>query len=135
MTDVTGTAANDTLGGTNDDDTLNGLLGADKMAGGDGNDTYFVDQTGDVVTELKNKGLSDGIVSAISMTLGVDVENLELVGGALNGTGNALDNVLLGNSFANNLDGGAGHDQPAGNGSDTLLQFDKDGGGDGHVTE
>ena len=63
MADITGTAANDVLVGTNDDDTLNGLLGADKMAGGDGNDTYFVDQAGDVVTELNDKGLYDRVVT------------------------------------------------------------------------
>ncbi|HJT13311.1 MAG TPA: calcium-binding protein, partial [Dongiaceae bacterium] len=122
MADVTGTAANDVLAGTNNDDTLNGLLGADKMAGGDGNDHYFVDQTGDVVTELKDKGSLDWIASAISTTLAANVEALELVGGALNGTGNALDNFVIGNSFANKLDGGAGSDELIGGlGDDTLT--------------
>jgi len=32
-------------------DTLDGGAGADKLTGGTGNDTYIVDNTGDVVTE------------------------------------------------------------------------------------
>src|SRR5688572_3827804 len=127
MADVTGTAANDVLVGTNDDDRLNGLLGADKMAGGDGNDHYLVDQAGDVVTELNDKGSLDWIASAISTTLAANAEVLELVGGALNGTGNALNNSLIGNSFGNTLNGGDGHDLLAGGGgNDTLI------GGNGH---
>src|SRR5688500_16230545 len=90
MTVVTGTAANDVLVGTNNDDVLNGLTGADKMSGGAGNDIYFVDQAGDVVTELANKGTEDWIVSTISTILAANVEHLELVGGALNGTGDGL---------------------------------------------
>ena len=59
MAVVTGTAANDVLAGTSKDDTLDGLTGIDTMAGGNGNDIYFVDQAGDVVTELANRGLQD----------------------------------------------------------------------------
>src|SRR5688572_16748964 len=127
MADITGTAANDVLVGTNDDDALNGLIGADKMAGGDGNDIYFVDQVGDVVTELTDKGFIDRVVTTVSTTLAANVEFLELVGGALSGTGNGQENVLLGNSFDNTLDGGDGRDLLSGGlGNDTLI------GGKGH---
>ena len=45
-------------------------------------------------------------------TLGANVENLTLTGGAgnINGTGNGLANILTGNSGNNLLDGGAGAD-------------------------
>ena len=106
-----GTGGNDVLTGGNDNDALDGLAGADTMIGGAGNDTYFVDQAGDVVTELLDKGTQDTIVSSITLAaLSANVENLELVGGAVNGTGNTLDNDIIGNSLANTLDGGKGDD-------------------------
>ena len=131
MAIVTGTATNDTLVGTANDDTLNGLTGADKMSGGDGNDRYFIDQAGDVVTELKNKGDEDYIASAISLVMPANVEFLELVGGALNGTGNSDRNFLIGNFFNNQLNGADGDDQMIGqDGDDTLIG----GKGSDHLT-
>src|SRR5262245_63844896 len=47
----------------------------------------------------------------ITYTLTTNVENLALVGTArIDGTGNALDNTIVGNSAANALHGGAGND-------------------------
>ena len=49
----------------------------------------------------------DTIVASLSWTLGANIENLTLAGSsAINGTGNALANTLVGNSAANVLDGG-----------------------------
>ena len=46
--------------------------------------------------------------ATVSFTLGADVENLILTGGAaINGTGNDLANTLTGNAGANMLDGGS----------------------------
>jgi len=60
-------------------------------------------------------------MSSVTYTLGVELENLTLVGAALNGTGNAVANVLTGNAGNNTLNGGAGNDTlNGGAGNDTL---------------
>jgi len=60
--------------------------------------------------ELANEG-TDTVLSAVTLTLGNNVENLTLTGTtAINGTGNTLNNVLRGNSGANVLAGAAGDD-------------------------
>ena len=114
--EVVGTAAADTLLGTAfqdviyagaGNDSLDGLAGADYMEGGAGNDTYAVDNIGDVVVEAAAGG-TDTVSSAITYTLGANVENLTLAGvAAINGTGNALANVLIANTAVNTLTGGA----------------------------
>lgn len=77
---------NDSIAGLAGNDTLIGGLGADSLTGGAGDDTYVVDNAGDVVTESLNEGL-DTVQSAISYTLGTNVENLTLTGSnALDGT-------------------------------------------------
>ena len=80
------------------------------MIGGAGNDTYYVDNVSDVVTELAAQG-TDIVCSNVTYTLSANVENLTLTGSqAINGTGNALDNILIGNDANNTLIGGAGDD-------------------------
>ena len=102
-------AANGLNGGTGHD-TLNGAAGADTMVGGTGNDVLVVDNPGDIVSELAGGG-TDRVESSRSYTLGSYVENLALtVTGAINGTGNALNNIILGNGVANVLKGLAGSD-------------------------
>jgi Ca2+-binding RTX toxin-like protein len=118
-----GSGANVLTGGAGDD-TLNGLAGNDTMVGGTGNDTYIVDVTTDVITEAANEGI-DTVQSAITFSLAniANVENLTLTATtAINGTGNALNNVLTGGSGANNLTGGAGDDTLNGlAGNDTMV--------------
>ncbi|MBK6632655.1 MAG: putative Ig domain-containing protein, partial [Betaproteobacteria bacterium] len=106
----TGTSGNDTLTGMSGDDTLDGGAGSDTMRGGKGNDIYIVGSTGDKVFENAGEG-SDEIRSSVTFTLSANVENLILTGtSAINGTGNDLDNVLIGNSAKNTLKGGLGND-------------------------
>ena len=96
------------------------------MFGGTGNDTYVVDNAGDVVNETGGDG-TDTVQSSVSFSLADPVhaiggiENLTLTGtAAINATGNALDNVLIGNSGNNVLIGGAGADTlDGGGGTDT----------------
>ncbi len=84
---------------------MDGGVGNDTMIGGTGNDTYYVDNTGDVVTENASEG-TDTVNSSITYTLGNNVENLTLTGtSAISGTGNTLDNYLIGNSAVNTLTG------------------------------
>ena len=76
-----------------------------RWSGGLGNDTYVVDNTGDVVTENASEG-TDTVQASVTYTLAANVENLTLTGtGNINGTGNTLDNVIIGNSGNNILAG------------------------------
>jgi len=92
------------------------------MNGGAGNDTYFVDNAGDVVFENSGEG-TDAVFATVSYALSANVEALVLQGaGNLSGTGNPLANSLFGNSGDNMLDGGAGADVLTGNaGNDTFV--------------
>ncbi|MBC3778040.1 M10 family metallopeptidase [Pseudomonas sp. SWRI99] len=119
-----GSAFNDTLTGNSLDNNLNGLAGADTMIGGDGNDTYYVDNIGDVVTESNNAATQyDRVFTSIDYTLGANVENVILTGTAnLNATGNELNNRVLGNTGNNILNGMAGADTMIGGaGNDTYF--------------
>ncbi len=117
---LTGGAGNDTLVGGLGNDVLDGGTGNDSMAGGLGDDTYVRDSATDVITEGLTAG-TDTVQSALNYTLGANVENLELTGTAVTGTGNALNNSLTGNSGNNTLTGLAGNDTlNGGDGNDTL---------------
>ncbi|MBX5190058.1 rhizobiocin, partial [Rhizobium sp. NZLR3b] len=84
---------------------------ADTLIGGAGNDTYIVDNAGDVVTEAADNGIDTVRTNLASYTLADNVENLSFAGtGVFAGTGNALNNVIVGGSGSNTLTGGAGND-------------------------
>ncbi|MBD2520023.1 putative Ig domain-containing protein [Nostoc sp. FACHB-973] len=119
---LVGGAGNDTLLGGAGNDTLDGGLGADSFNGGAGNDTYIVDNLGDLIVEGLDRGI-DLVKSSVSFVLADNVENLTLTGtGAIDGTGNSLNNILIGNTGANFLSGGDGNDSLFGSsGNDTLL--------------
>jgi trimeric autotransporter adhesin len=119
---LTGNNAVNTLTGGAGDDRLDGLTGADKMLGGLGNDTYVVDNIGDLITENLYEG-NDAVQASVTYTLAANVENLTLTGtAAINGIGNLLDNVLTGNGAANTLNGGSGADTMIGGaGNDTYT--------------
>ena len=131
----TGNELANTLIGNTSNNILDGGLGADTLKGGKGDDTYVVDNLGDIITENANEG-NDSVQSSVSYTLSSNVENLNLTGtAAINGTGNTLNNNLIGNSANNVLDGGAGADNLIGGlGNDVLngaVGADTLTGGDG----
>ena len=119
---ITGSAGNNTLGGAEGNDIIDGGKGADLMRGGTGDDTFYVDNIGDVVAEYSNAG-TDLVYSSVSFVMGGNVENLTLTGaGNLNGTGNVLDNILTGNAGSNRLNGANGNDTLTGGlGADTFV--------------
>jgi Ca2+-binding RTX toxin-like protein len=108
----TGNNLSNTLIGNAVGNSLNGGTGIDRMVGGDGNDTYFVDNTSDFVVEIENEGSRDLVVTTVSGVILSDyVEALQLTGAAITGTGNSLDNTLTANSTSGStLIGGGGED-------------------------
>jgi Ca2+-binding RTX toxin-like protein len=108
--------------GTSGNNTLSGTINVDCLIGLAGNDTYTVNNAGDVVVENPSEG-TDLVNASISYTLTDNVENLTLTGSAnLNGTGNDLNNSLTGNTGNNILTGNAGNDTlNGGAGIDTLI--------------
>jgi Ca2+-binding RTX toxin-like protein len=117
----TGNSVANTLIGNSANNILDGLAGSDVMAGGLGNDTYIVQQNTDTVIEEKVTG-TDTVQSSLDYLLGNNVENLILTGTAITGTGNELNNYLVGNSGNNNLTGNAGLDTlDGGAGNDTMI--------------
>jgi Ca2+-binding RTX toxin-like protein len=120
---LNGAAGNDTLVGGEGDDRLAGGIGADAMSGGLGNDVFFVDDAGDVVTELAGQG-SDSIFTSIDLTLNA-AQEIEVLRAQAGSTGL----VLGGNDFDNRIHGADGNDTLTGDhGSDRLY------GGDGDDT-
>ncbi|MCF2147238.1 putative Ig domain-containing protein [Desmonostoc muscorum LEGE 12446] len=116
-----GGSGNDTLFGGAGDDDLDGGAGIDSLDGGVGNDTYTVNSVSDAIAEDLDAG-ADLVKSSITWVLGNNLENLTLTGStAINGTGNSLNNILVGNTGANILNGVDGNDRLfANSGNDTL---------------
>ena len=118
-----GGTGNDVLDGAEGNDTLFGGLGADTLVGGQGNDVYVVDSLSDVVSEADGAG-TDRIETALAaLTLTDNVENLTYTGAvAFTGTGNTLNNSLVGGAGNDVLQGLDGNDTLMGGaGNDTLM--------------
>ena len=132
--------------------TLNGLGGADYMRGMGGNDTYVVDNAGDVADEsVVGSSGTDFVRSSVTVNLSDPahfkglIEHVTLLGSAaIHAIGNGLDNTLIGNGAANILVGRAGSDTMTGGvgndhsafdvalgatNIDTITDFDVDGAG------
>ena len=117
---LSGLAGNDTLVGGSGADLMNGGEGADSMSGGSGADIYLVDDLGDRVIETSATQI-DLVIASVSFTLTTGVENLDMLTGAIDGTGNSVANEITGNSADNNLVGSGGNDTLIGAaGADTL---------------
>ncbi|ANK90283.1 serralysin-like metalloprotease domain-containing protein [Rhizobium sp. N6212] len=122
--------ANTITGGAGND-TLNGAAGADTLIGGAGHDTYIVDNAGDIVTEAADAGTDTVRTILAAYTLETNVENLTFIGtGPFAGTGNALDNVIVGGSGSNTLTGGAGNDTLTGGAAADVFVYSSNWGHD-----
>jgi len=121
----TGNGLANTITGGTGSDVLDGVAGSggDRMVGGAGNDSYYVNSSLDTVVEQTGGG-TDTVFSRInSYSLGGNVENLTYVGsGNFNGNGNGLANVLTGGGGNDTLNGNGGSDRIIGNaGNDRLA--------------
>jgi serralysin len=109
----TGNTLANVINGNSGDNILNGGAGADIMTGGAGKDTYVVDNAGDSIVETAGAD-SDTVTASVSYTLtaGAAIETLRTTSdngtGAINLTGNALAQEIIGNAGANALKDGAG---------------------------
>ena len=122
-----GNDADNTLNGLDGNDSLDGGAGGDTLIGGLGSDVMVVDDLTDRTLENANEG-TDTVRASLSWALDANIENLTLTGSdALNGTGNELDNTIVGNGASNTLLGLAGNDTLDGRGGGDLLEG---GGGD-----
>lgn len=116
-----GNDAANTLRGNAGSDLLDGRAGADALIGGAGDDVYVVDDAGDVVTESSGEG-TDTVRATVSHALAAEIERLELIGSAVDGVGNALNNIVVGNALANNIQARDGDDRvEAGDGADVVY--------------
>lgn len=94
---------------------------ANVLEGLGGNDTYIVG-AGDSVIENDAMGGIDLVKSYVDFELGLNLENLTLLGNAISAIGNAQANVLTGNAENNVLDGRGGVDKLlGGKGDDTYI--------------
>jgi uncharacterized membrane protein len=131
---ITQQGATETIG----NNTLTGFStgSVDTWAGLNGNDTYYVDNIADSITELANAGTDVVYSTANSYTLSANIEVLVLQTGAINGTGNDQGDLIVGNTAANLLTGGTGIDTLDGGVSDVsnLGAIDTLNGGAGNDT-
>ncbi|MGY6215846.1 peroxidase family protein [Methylolobus aquaticus] len=104
-------AIENAVGGSGND-LLIGRAGTNnRLTGGAGNDTYQIQDAGDIVVEAAGGG-TDTVQTSITYILAANVENLTLLGiGNINGTGNGGANILGGNVGNNVLNGAGGADR------------------------
>jgi Ca2+-binding RTX toxin-like protein len=124
---IIGSGFDDLLTGDLGSNRLDGGAGADELRGLGGNDLYVVDNAGDVVVETAGDGSLDRVLTNTSYALLAAAE-IEILAtsdassmAAINLTGNAVSQSIIGNRGANILKGKGGDDTLLGRkGNDTL---------------
>jgi Ca2+-binding RTX toxin-like protein len=116
----------DGLHGGAGNDLLDGGAGADIMTGGPGDDLFIFDDPGDMALEVPGGG-NDTIRSSATVEHGfLGVERIELTGADhIDASGGAGDEVIVGNSANNSLNGGGGADTLEGGDGDDRFVFDR----------
>jgi Ca2+-binding RTX toxin-like protein len=124
---LNGGNGNDSLLGGTGNDNLDGGIGADTLVGGAGNDYYQIENAGDLAIEISALATEiDTVASYVAYTLGANIENLNLLFDVnyfriSDGSGNALNNRIVGNMQYNTIMGHGGNDSLyGGDGNDTL---------------
>ncbi|MEQ1953265.1 S8 family serine peptidase [Mesorhizobium yinganensis] len=109
-----GLLGNDRLFGLGGADTLDGGKGIDILEGGAGDDKLIVDDAADVIVETAGNGSADRVMARVSYVLAAD-DDIELLtttsssgSTAINLTGNALKQEIIGNAGVNILADGGG---------------------------
>ncbi|KQP77422.1 hypothetical protein ASF60_22940 [Methylobacterium sp. Leaf113] len=118
---LSGTAGHDDIWGWN--------KGGAVLKGGAGDDTYHIWQSSDQVVEAPGGGVDTVIIAWRDYTLPDNVENLSF-SNAKSGTGNSLNNVLIGDGGAQTLNGKAGNDILTGRGGADIFVIAKGEGSD-----
>jgi Ca2+-binding RTX toxin-like protein len=120
-----GQAGNDVLFGGAGNDNLTGGLGIDHLVGGPGDDTYYVNESVDLVEELPDQGIDTVYVDSLDPYQLPDfVENAVLINGGVRG--NALDNVLSGMNGTDTYYAGRGIGSDTVTEDNQVLYFDDD---------
>ncbi|MFC7497706.1 putative Ig domain-containing protein [Enterovirga sp. GCM10030262] len=107
------TSGRDVFRGTSGRDLLDGGADADRLIGLGGNDTYRVDNVGDVIVEAEGEGNDTALVYGdFVLSAGAHVETIRALyqEQAVNITGNELGNDITGNEATNILSGAGGDD-------------------------
>ena len=107
--------------GTSGNDTLTARSALDTLAGGLGNDTYYLNWSSVKVVENANAGTDTVVSYALSYQLAENLENLIVGTAGAYGGGNGLDNVLRANAAGQTLDGGGGNDTLVGSAGTTFA--------------
>ena len=93
---LTGNAGENTLVGGQGNDTINGGGDRDRLIGGLGDDTYFVDDPGDIAVESLGEG-KDTVHSTVTFTIS-EMQSIETLilssAAAVTGTGNSFANAI-----------------------------------------
>lgn len=126
-----GSTGKDNWWGTDGNDDYSSRGGGDTMNGGKGDDTYRISTADDRVVEKAGEGVDTVVTWISSYTLPDHVENLTFTGTSWsNGTGNWLDNIIIGNDSPNRLDGAGGNDILTGGGGRDVFVIGKGQGRD-----
>jgi Ca2+-binding RTX toxin-like protein len=126
---LTGNDSGQTIIGNSGNNFIDGSGGVDTMVGGLGDDSYWVDNGGDVVIE-DSSSTFDEVYTSVSFTLtvGANVELLRTTNSLgvspIDLTGNETSQEVRGNDGDNVLNGGDGNDQLTGRGGQDSFVFD-----------